>query len=166
MISPAARDAQEKAARGGIPGPQELIDSVPWLAAARQTTESGDSAGGEDPDDAATQIPEMLEMPADLGQTVRPDQHMDEDEVSAEEADQADTVLSPSAPAAPPSSSAPGQNQDPDDADTVLSPGAPSAPADPAKPSGSAVRLRPPLRRPDRHPPPRLTRPRTMTGTR
>lgn len=139
VISPAARDAQEKAARGGIPGPQELIDSVPWLAAARQTTESGDSAGGEDPDDAATQIPEMLEMPADLGQTVRPDQHMDEDEVSAEEADQADTVLSPSAPAAPPSSSAPGQNQDPDDAETVLSPGAPSAPADPAAPSGSAV---------------------------
>ncbi|MFC7402983.1 FHA domain-containing protein [Citricoccus sp. GCM10030269] len=71
-------------AAGPVPRPQELIDSVPWLAAARKT------------------VPQQSAEPApsDLNVTVSPDEHQD-----AEQADDADTVLSPgvhAAGAAPP----------------------------------------------------------------
>lgn len=85
IASPSA--AAAAAATSSIPGPQELIDSVPWLAAARQASApSGTTA--EDADQAATQAPELVEMPRDLEATVNPDD--------------ADTVLSANVPGAVP----------------------------------------------------------------
>ncbi|MFC0247642.1 FHA domain-containing protein [Citricoccus parietis] len=87
-----------------VPGPQELIDSVPWLAAARKTVPA------QPPEPVAS---EMVVVPADLGMTVAPDQspddHSHDDSESrsdatggiptnAQDADDADTVMSPSAP--------------------------------------------------------------------
>ncbi len=135
VASPSAQDTDDAATRTGIPGPQELIDSVPWLAAARQAT--------ADPDDAATQVPEMLEMPADLGMTIHPEQDETIGPEETDPVDDADTVLSPGASSTvDPEPAAPAGTSDPDDADTVLSPGAaagdPGAavpPAPPAPPS-------------------------------
>lgn len=147
VISPAGQQAQQEASRTTVPGPQELIDSVPWLAAARQATQLDPAPGQtEDPDDAATQVPELLEMPADLGQTVRPDHDGSGDtsetgaggengaapgeDADDQDADDQDTVLSVPAPAPAPS-------QDPDDADTVMSPGSASVPPAPSAPPAS-----------------------------
>ncbi|MEV4900651.1 FHA domain-containing protein [Citricoccus sp. NPDC055426] len=101
-----------------VPGPQELIDSVPWLAAARK-------AVPPPPPEAAAE--EMVEMPADLNMTVAPapsfeDEHgadpLDtEGTEDAADADDADTVLTRKAtgtapgpaPATPPAGPTSGQ---------------------------------------------------------
>ncbi|WP_159549645.1 FHA domain-containing protein [Citricoccus sp. K5] len=75
----AASSDQQSRPSSAVPGPQELIDSVPWLAAARKTVPA------QPPEPAAGQ---MVEVPADLGMTVAPEQSPDD----------ADTVMSPSAP--------------------------------------------------------------------
>jgi len=82
---------QPEAARPAspVPGPEEIIDSVPWLAAARRAV-----PGPEQPpvEDAATRSGLTAGIPAGLGQTVAPEGHPDDDI-------DADTVLSPSAAA-------------------------------------------------------------------
>ncbi|WP_188803677.1 FHA domain-containing protein [Citricoccus zhacaiensis] len=103
----AASEGQSRPS-GAVPGPQELIDSVPWLAAARRTVPA------QPPEPAAS---EMVEVPADLGMTVAPEQSPDDHSddhphdhpesrsdaavgtrTNAQDADDADTVMSPSAP--------------------------------------------------------------------
>ncbi|MDI3329148.1 MAG: FHA domain-containing protein [Micrococcus sp.] len=131
-----------------LPGPQELIDSVPWLAAARRSVPGPERspAGGSDDRPGLT-----AGVPADLGQTVAPAAHPDD------EAD-ADTVLSPSAVAGaavapgpragvpvPPPGPAPAVPADPDhDGETVMKSdldlagvgtAAPPAPAAPLAPT-------------------------------
>lgn len=120
---PESVTAQPARPGGSVPGPQELIDSVPWLAAARkavppQVPESteGTEATGE----------QMVEVPADLNMTVAPSPSLED------EADPAD---------GPPQAqgSEPTNAEDADDADTVLSPSTPGAaptPAPPAPPAG------------------------------
>ncbi|REE02459.1 FHA domain-containing protein [Citricoccus muralis] len=109
--SPSAVEAssdQRSRPSSAVPGPQELIDSVPWLAAARKTVPT------QPPEPVAS---EMVEVPADLGMTVAPEQSPDDHphhhsgdqpepgsdatdgpRTNAQDADDADTVMSPSAP--------------------------------------------------------------------
>jgi hypothetical protein len=112
-----------------VPGPQELIDSVPWLAAARRAVPGPEQSPVED---AAARPGLTAGIPADLGQTVAPEQHPDDDI-------DADTVLSPTTAAraaaardaagpvpsaqvpAPPSGPPPAVPMDPDhDGETVM----------------------------------------------
>lgn len=93
----APASAPQGSASSAVPGPQELIDSVPWLAAARKavpvrTPQTADES--------------MKTAPEDLNMTVAPapsdeDDH-GADPTDADVADDADTVLSPSAPGAAP----------------------------------------------------------------
>ncbi|WP_313816914.1 FHA domain-containing protein, partial [Citricoccus sp.] len=122
-----------------VPGPQELIDSVPWLAAARKTVPA------RAPEPAAS---EMVEVLADLGMTVAPEQSPDDHSdgrsgghphgdsgapsdaragaaTNAQDADDADTVMSPSAPGPAPS--------------PAPLPAPPASPAKPASGSGGTA---------------------------
>ena len=92
-----------------MPGPQELIDSVPWLAAARKAVTAPSTESSQAPEAAEES---MVEVPADLNMTVAPAPSFEDDveqadgpaeapgtdRTDAEDADDADTVLSPSAP--------------------------------------------------------------------
>jgi hypothetical protein len=71
-----------------VSGPQELIDSVPWLAASRRAVPVPEQPTAGGPDDG----PDVTGIPAGLGQTVAPEAHPDDDV-------DADTVLSPSSAA-------------------------------------------------------------------
>ncbi|NUL43929.1 FHA domain-containing protein [Cellulosimicrobium funkei] len=115
LTSPAVVEAlsdRQTRPSSAVPGPQELIDSVPWLAAARKAVPA-------QPAEPAAR--EMVEVPADLGMTVAPEQSLDDQAqdpsgghseprtdatdgtlTDAQEADDADTVMSPSAPGVAP----------------------------------------------------------------
>jgi hypothetical protein len=82
---PAPAPTAAPPSRGSVP--QELIDSVPWLA-ARRAVPVPEQPGVGSPDGG----PGVTEVPADLGQTVAPEAHPDDDV-------DADTVLSPAAAA-------------------------------------------------------------------
>jgi hypothetical protein len=119
---PASREPAPPARE--IPAARELIDSVPWLAAARKPVPPPSA-----PDATAAPAPERLlvEVPLDLALTVAPGELLD-----AEAADDADTVLSPGAAAshrpAPPA---------PDHSPGPAHPPVPGTPPEPPRPGPS-----------------------------
>lgn len=124
--TPSGREAatgQSARTAGSVPGPQELIDSVPWLAAARKAVPAPTSESQQGPEAAEGS---MVEVPADLNMTVAPAPSFEDD---GEHADGPVEAPGPD----------PTDAEDADDADTVLSPSAPgpaSVPARPAPPAG------------------------------
>lgn len=118
-----AATGQSARTAGSVPGPQELIDSVPWLAAARKAVPAPTSESQQGPEAAEGS---MVEVPADLNMTVAPAPSFEDD---GEHAD---------GPAEAPGAD-PTDAEDADDADTVLSPSAPGPAPAPARPAPPAV---------------------------